>query len=85
MREIPTETGGWVSLLSARVLPSCPGLVGIVTSRVRRFRGFAVSLETLISVLSGTVFAHIFPVSNENENERQTPRVRRFPLKFFRI
>jgi len=34
---------------------------------VRRFR-FGI----FFSVLSETVFAHIFPVSNENENERRT-------------
>ncbi len=34
------------------------------------------------SVLSETGFAHIVPVSNENENERKEhPRMRRFRLK----
>jgi hypothetical protein len=34
--------------------------------------GAPVPLEIFFPVLSETVFAHIFPVSNENENERRT-------------
>jgi hypothetical protein len=32
----------------------------------------ALVLLEIFSVLSETVFSHIFPVSNENENERCT-------------
>ncbi len=41
-------------------------------NRVRRFRR---------NVLSETVFAHIFPVSNENENERRTLYMHKYILK----
>jgi hypothetical protein len=34
--------------------------------------GAPVPLEIFFPVLRETVFAHIFPVSNENENERRT-------------
>jgi hypothetical protein len=33
--------------------------------------GAPVSLEFLFSILIETVFAHIFPVSNENKKERR--------------
>jgi hypothetical protein len=36
------------------------------TDRVRWFR------LTFLSILSETVFSHIAPISNENENERRT-------------
>jgi hypothetical protein len=34
------------------------------------YKGASVLLEIVFYVLSETVFAHIFPVSTENENER---------------
>ncbi len=75
--KIPQGSTGNKIITHVIVLQNVPEKCS-VTNRVRRFR-------LLFSLLSETVFAHIFPVSNENENEQRNLGSAGFTLKKFSV